>query len=173
VTADGTGAQQIGELRQVEEPVRIPRRPVLIHAIGDPEDAVMRLRRFLQQRRHAMCVGRLCHGHHLRHPNSPSGREERYEWIRPLLEGAVHGTCVARRHDHLRGPASRRSDLLPDRPRPGGGGDTFVVAKGIKHKPSSPGGSILMFEPSSTSTAGDRHDGDIPDHVDSTAGHDL
>jgi mannose-6-phosphate isomerase-like protein (cupin superfamily) len=52
-------------------------------------------------------------------------------------------------------------------------GDTFVVPKGIEHKPSSPGGSILMFEPSGTSTTGDRHEGDIPDHVDSTAGHDL
>ena len=27
-------------------------------------------------------------------------------------------------------------------------GDIFVVPKGIEHKPSSPGGSILMFEPS-------------------------
>jgi mannose-6-phosphate isomerase-like protein (cupin superfamily) len=52
-------------------------------------------------------------------------------------------------------------------------GDTFVVPKGIEHKPSSPGGSILMFEPTGTSTTGDRHEGDIPDHVDSTAGYDL
>ncbi|MCH6166246.1 cupin domain-containing protein [Pseudonocardia alaniniphila] len=52
-------------------------------------------------------------------------------------------------------------------------GDAFVVPKGIEHKPSSPGGSILMFEPSGTSTTGDRHEGAIPEHVDSTAGHDL
>jgi mannose-6-phosphate isomerase-like protein (cupin superfamily) len=52
-------------------------------------------------------------------------------------------------------------------------GDTFVVPKGTEHKPSSPGGSILMFEPSGTSTTGDRHEGEIPDHVDSTTGHDL
>jgi mannose-6-phosphate isomerase-like protein (cupin superfamily) len=52
-------------------------------------------------------------------------------------------------------------------------GDTFVVPKGIEHKPSSPGGSILMFEPSGTSTTGDRHEGEIPDHVDSTTGHAL
>ena len=52
-------------------------------------------------------------------------------------------------------------------------GDTFVVPRGTEHKPSSPGGSILMFEPSGTSTTGDRHEGDIPAHVDSTAGHDL
>ena len=30
-----------------------------------------------------------------------------------------------------------------------------------------------MFEPSGTVTTGDRHEGDIPSHVDSTAGHDL
>ena len=36
-----------------------------------------------------------------------------------------------------------------------------------------PGASILMFEPSGTSTIGDRHVGEIPDHVDSTTGHEL
>jgi hypothetical protein len=30
-----------------------------------------------------------------------------------------------------------------------------------------------MFEPSGTLTTGDRHDGEIPGHVDSTAGHEL
>ena len=52
-------------------------------------------------------------------------------------------------------------------------GEIFVVPKGTEHKPSSPGGSIMMFEPSGTSTTGDRHEGDIPAHVDSTTGHDL
>ncbi len=52
-------------------------------------------------------------------------------------------------------------------------GDAFVVPKGTEHKPSSPGGSILMFEPSGTSTTGDRHEGELPDHVDSTTGRDL
>lgn len=52
-------------------------------------------------------------------------------------------------------------------------GDIFVVPRGVEHKPSSTGGAILMFEPSGTVTTGDRHEGDIPDHVDSTAGHDL
>ncbi len=52
-------------------------------------------------------------------------------------------------------------------------GDTLVVPKGVPHKPSSPGGSILMFEPSGTSTTGDSHEGEIPDHVDSTSGHEL
>ncbi len=51
-------------------------------------------------------------------------------------------------------------------------GDTFVVSKGTEHKPSSPGGAVLMFEPAGTSSTGDRHD-EIPDHVDSTTGHEL
>lgn len=52
-------------------------------------------------------------------------------------------------------------------------GDTYVVPKGTAHKPSSPGGSILMFEPSGTATTGDLYEGDLPPHVDSTAGHEL
>ena len=52
-------------------------------------------------------------------------------------------------------------------------GDTFVVPRGTEHKPSSPGGSILMFEPAGTSSTGDRHDGEIPGHVDSTTGRAL
>ena len=54
-----------------------------------------------------------------------------------------------------------------------GRGDTFVVPRGTEHKPSSPGGSILMFEPRGTSSTGDRHEGEIPEHVDSTTGHAL
>ncbi|MGC9665548.1 cupin domain-containing protein [Planosporangium sp. 12N6] len=52
-------------------------------------------------------------------------------------------------------------------------GDTFVVPRGTEHKPSSPGGEILMFEPSGTSSTGDHHEGDLPAHVDSTTGHPL
>jgi mannose-6-phosphate isomerase-like protein (cupin superfamily) len=52
-------------------------------------------------------------------------------------------------------------------------GDVFVVPKGTEHKPSSPGGSILMFEPSQTLTTGDWHEGEIPAHVHSTTGQDL
>lgn len=52
-------------------------------------------------------------------------------------------------------------------------GDVFVVPKGTQHKPSSPGGSILMFEPSQTLTTGDWHEGDIPEHVHSTTGQGL
>jgi mannose-6-phosphate isomerase-like protein (cupin superfamily) len=52
-------------------------------------------------------------------------------------------------------------------------GDVFVVPKGTEHLTSSAAGaSILMFEPTGTSSTGDRHDA-IPDHVDSTSGHDL
>lgn len=54
-----------------------------------------------------------------------------------------------------------------------GPGEIFVVPRGTEHKPSSPGGAILMFEPSGTSTTGDRYQGEIPAHVDSTVGRDL
>jgi mannose-6-phosphate isomerase-like protein (cupin superfamily) len=52
-------------------------------------------------------------------------------------------------------------------------GDIFVVPRGTEHRPSSSGGSILMFEPAGTRTTGDRHEGALPDHVDSTTGHEL
>jgi mannose-6-phosphate isomerase-like protein (cupin superfamily) len=52
-------------------------------------------------------------------------------------------------------------------------GDVYVVPRGTEHKPSSPGGSILMFEPSQTLTTGDWHEGEIPDHVHSTTGQEL
>jgi mannose-6-phosphate isomerase-like protein (cupin superfamily) len=51
-------------------------------------------------------------------------------------------------------------------------GDTYVVPRGTEHRPSSPGGSILMFEPTGTSSTGD-HEGDLPGNVDSTTGHAL
>ena len=54
-----------------------------------------------------------------------------------------------------------------------GAGDVYVVPKGVEHKPTSPGGSAMMFEPSGTVSTGDRHEGEIPDHVDSTTGHVL
>src|SRR3954465_5758332 len=52
-------------------------------------------------------------------------------------------------------------------------GEIFVVPRGTEHKPSSPGGAILMFEPSGTSTTGDRYEGEIPGRVDSTTGHEV
>ena len=52
-------------------------------------------------------------------------------------------------------------------------GDVFVVPKGTEHKPSSPGGSILMFEPSGTLTTGNADPGAVPDHVHATTGQEL
>ncbi|MBO0823486.1 MAG: cupin domain-containing protein [Actinobacteria bacterium] len=52
-------------------------------------------------------------------------------------------------------------------------GDVFVVPKGVEHKPSSSGGSILMFEPAQTLSTGDRHEGNIPEYVHSTTGTQL
>ncbi len=64
----------------------------------------------------------------------------------------------------MRDDAGERSVTLPK-------GSVFVVPRGTEHKPSAPdGASILMFEPTGTSTVGDRHD-DVPDHVDATTGH--
>ncbi|MFW5418418.1 cupin domain-containing protein [Nocardiopsis sp. CNT-189] len=52
-------------------------------------------------------------------------------------------------------------------------GSVFVVPRGVEHRPSSPGGAaMLMFEPSDTSTVGDRH-GPVPDHVHATTGRPL
>ncbi|GAA4623818.1 cupin domain-containing protein [Actinoallomurus vinaceus] len=52
-------------------------------------------------------------------------------------------------------------------------GAVFVVPRGVEHRPSAPAGAaILMFEPTSTLSVGDRHD-PLPDHVDATTGHPL
>jgi mannose-6-phosphate isomerase-like protein (cupin superfamily) len=52
-------------------------------------------------------------------------------------------------------------------------GSVYVVPRGTEHKPAAPAGAaIMMFEPTGTSTVGDRHD-DVPDHVDATTGHRL
>jgi mannose-6-phosphate isomerase-like protein (cupin superfamily) len=51
-------------------------------------------------------------------------------------------------------------------------GDVYVVPKGTEHRPTSTGASVMLFEPTGTPTTGDRHD-EIPDHVDSTTGHQL
>jgi mannose-6-phosphate isomerase-like protein (cupin superfamily) len=52
-------------------------------------------------------------------------------------------------------------------------GDTFVVPRGTEHRPSSPGGAILMFEPTGTPTTGDHHEGTLPAHVHTTTGRPL
>lgn len=49
-------------------------------------------------------------------------------------------------------------------------GEVLVVPRGTEHKPSSPGGSVLLFEPAQTMSTGDRHEGDIPSHVHRSAG---
>ncbi|GIG67978.1 cupin domain-containing protein [Phytomonospora endophytica] len=66
----------------------------------------------------------------------------------------------------LRDSGGERSVSLPK-------GSVFTVPRGVEHRPSAPGGAkILMFEPSGTSTVGDRHD-DVPAHVDVTVGRPL
>jgi mannose-6-phosphate isomerase-like protein (cupin superfamily) len=66
----------------------------------------------------------------------------------------------------LRDGPDERTVVLPK-------GAVFVVPRGVEHKPTSPiGASILLFEPTGTSTVGDRHDA-VPDHVDATTGHAL
>uniref|UniRef100_A0AAU3H782 Cupin domain-containing protein n=1 Tax=Streptomyces sp. NBC_01401 TaxID=2903854 RepID=A0AAU3H782_9ACTN len=69
-------------------------------------------------------------------------------------------------HISLREPDGERTVLLTQ-------GAVFTVPRGTEHKPCAPSGAaILMFEPTGTPTVGDRHD-EIPEHVDSTAGHAL
>lgn len=52
-------------------------------------------------------------------------------------------------------------------------GAVFVVPRGVEHKPFSPAGaSLLMFEPTGTSTVGEQHD-PVPGHIDATTGHRL
>ena len=66
----------------------------------------------------------------------------------------------------LRDDAGEREVVLPR-------GGVFVVPRGVEHRPSAPqGASILMFEPSGTSSVGDRHEA-VPEHVDATTGHAL
>ncbi len=51
--------------------------------------------------------------------------------------------------------------------------DVFVVPRGVEHRPTSPGASILMFEPAGTVSTGDRHSGEVPGYVDTTTGHSV
>lgn len=51
-------------------------------------------------------------------------------------------------------------------------GDVFVVPRGVEHRPTTPGASILLFEPTGTANTGDRHD-DLPAHVQTTVGRAL
>lgn len=75
-----------------------------------------------------------------------------------VLDGEL---TIAMRDDN-----GERSVLLPR-------GSVFVVPRGTEHRPSSPGGaSILLFEPTGTSSVGTRHEA-VPAHVDATTGHTL
>ncbi|GGQ18718.1 cupin domain-containing protein [Streptomyces roseolilacinus] len=66
----------------------------------------------------------------------------------------------------LREPAGERTVRLSR-------GAVFTVPRGTEHRPYAPGGaSILLFEPTGTSSVGDRHE-EVPDHVDATTGHAL
>ena len=69
-------------------------------------------------------------------------------------------------HIALREATGERTVVLPR-------GSAFTVPRGTRHKPIAPAGaSILVIEPTGTSTVGDRHD-EVPDHVDVTTGHVL
>ncbi|UNT00161.1 cupin domain-containing protein [Streptomyces tubbatahanensis] len=75
-----------------------------------------------------------------------------------VLDGELH---IALRED-----GGERTVTLPT-------GAVFTVPRGTEHKPSAPGGAaILLFEPTGTSSVGDRHD-EVPAHVDATTGHAL
>ncbi|WP_236244630.1 cupin domain-containing protein [Streptomyces sp. CC210A] len=66
----------------------------------------------------------------------------------------------------LREPAGERTVRLAK-------GAVFTVPRGTEHRPYAPtGAAILLFEPTGTSSVGDRHD-DVPAHVDATTGHPL
>jgi mannose-6-phosphate isomerase-like protein (cupin superfamily) len=80
-----------------------------------------------------------------------------------VLEGEL--TIALRDTEHDDAAVSERAVTLPQ-------GSVFVVPRGVEHRPSSAGASILMFEPTGTATVGDRHDL-IPEHIDVTTGHAL
>ena len=49
LAADRPDAGQVRQLRQVDESLRIPRSPVIVGPVGDPEDPVVSLARLMQQ----------------------------------------------------------------------------------------------------------------------------
>lgn len=80
-----------------------------------------------------------------------------------VLDGTLHITL---RDGDRGGDGDERSVTLEQ-------GSVFVVPRGVWHLPRSSGGaSILLFEPSGTSTVGDAHDV-VPGHVDVTTGRAL
>lgn len=80
-----------------------------------------------------------------------------------VIDGELH---IALREGESR-PHGTPAERVVTLPR----GAVFVVPRGVEHRPFSPeGASILMFEPTGTSSVGDRHD-QVPAHVDATTGH--
>lgn len=68
--------------------------------------------------------------------------------------------------EHSQATDAERIVVLPT-------GSVFVVPRGVQHRPFSvDGASIMLFEPTGTSSVGDRHE-EIPAHVDATTGHTL
>lgn len=51
-------------------------------------------------------------------------------------------------------------------------GSLFVVPRGVEHRPTSTGASILLLEPAGTVNVGDRHQ-EVPEHITTTAGRTL
>jgi hypothetical protein len=49
LAAHRPGAQQVRQLREVDEPLRVPGRPVIIGPVDDPENTMVSLARLLQQ----------------------------------------------------------------------------------------------------------------------------
>jgi hypothetical protein len=49
LAADGLGAQQRGQLRQVDKPVGVLAGPVLVRAVGNPEHAMVGVASFVEQ----------------------------------------------------------------------------------------------------------------------------
>src|SRR5262249_40816915 len=56
VASHGTLTEQVWKLRQVEQPVRVPRRPVRIVPVRDPVDEVVLLGRLLEECRDGLSV---------------------------------------------------------------------------------------------------------------------
>src|SRR6185312_9300985 len=49
LAAHGPDAEQVRQFREVDEPLRIPRCPVIVDPVDDPEDLVVSLARLMQQ----------------------------------------------------------------------------------------------------------------------------
>src|SRR5919106_908289 len=97
-------AQEIGKLGETDQPVRVPRRPVLIGAVGDPVDDVVRFARLVQQLAYL--------GDAVIHGTAPSGPPKRVAGGSRVVMGRSAG--LADRLDqvplpHLRPPG----DVLP------------------------------------------------------------